>query len=128
MSAYEDPDLGSIALDLARPLVQQVEPLLRRAGALQNLVRAYRQLDGEVDADLLKDGFLLADEIREQDRKERPATPYSSGLADGIENSLVAEYARDNFDAALRYALAIPDERRRLTVLVGIVMAQRQNY
>ena len=91
-------------------------------------MRAYRQLDGEVDADLLKDGFLLADEIREQDRKERPATPYSSGLADGIENSLVAEYARDNFDAALRYALAIPDERRRLTVLVGIVMAQRQNY
>jgi hypothetical protein len=128
MSGYEDPDLASIALDLARPLVRQVEPLSQRGGVLQNLVRAYRQVEGEVDVDLLKEGFFLADEIREQAGKQPPATPYAARMADELENSLVAEYSRDNFDAALRYALAIPDERRRLTVLVGIVMAQRQNY
>ena len=91
-------------------------------------VRAYRQVDGEVDADLLKEGFLLADDMREQDRKQPPATPYAASLADGLENSLVAEYARDSFDAALRYAQQVPEEGRRLAMLVGIVMALRQNY
>jgi hypothetical protein len=81
--SYTDPDLGSLVLEVAKPLVAQVEPIIRRASVLQNLMQAYRQIEGEADSDLLRDGFALADQLRDEQSKKSGA-PAASGKANPL--------------------------------------------
>jgi hypothetical protein len=69
-TGYRDPDLGSLILEVAKPLVSQVEPIQKRASVLQMLIQAYRQVDGEIEADILRDGFTLTEQLREELRKK----------------------------------------------------------
>jgi hypothetical protein len=71
--SYQDPDLGSLVLEVAKPLVYQVEPIQKRASVLQTLMQAYRQIEGESDSDLLRDGFVLADQLRAEQSKKSGA-------------------------------------------------------
>jgi hypothetical protein len=128
MSSGEDPDLSCLCVELARPFVLRVESPQRRMGLFQQLVGATRQCEGEVDADLIKEGFILADDVREA-QKEKPANfsaKPGTGPVDQFELYLLSELARDNFGAAIRYARSLPEESMKLAALLGIVQACRQ--
>ena len=78
---WEDPDLAVMALDAARALLPKIEPKTRRATNLQMLVRAYRMVDGEVDPGLLKEGFILASDLREEQQGQ--AAGFGIGVSGG---------------------------------------------
>lgn len=133
-AAYQDPELGSLALEIARQLLPQVEPLQKRSEALQNLIRAYRQVDGEVDQGLLQDGFILADQIRQELIQKNEKLPNANpkrwpGItpADSLEVLLVSELSRDSFEKAIRYVRSMDDSSLKLTSLVQIVQALSQS-
>jgi hypothetical protein len=139
---WEDPDLAATALEAARSLLPKVEPKGRRAAAMQMLVRSYRMVEGEVDPGLLKEGFVLASELRE----ETPGKAVGSGVglsggtlypggmassagpADHLEAMLVAEYARDNFSSALTYVRSIQDAKLKLLALNQMIQSLRMPF
>jgi hypothetical protein len=142
---WEDPDLAVMALDAARALLPKIEPKTRRATNLQMLVRAYRMVDGEVDPGLLKEGFILASDLREEQQGQAAGfgfgvsggpfpqggmVPYgiSAGPADHLEAMLVAEYARDNFAGALTYVRSLQDARLKLLALTQIIQFLRMPF
>ncbi len=127
---YEDPELSPIALEVAVAHLSQVEPLQRRAGTLQNLVNAYRSCEGEVDQALLRNGFIIADELRQDEEKRNPDAAgrkrQFGSQADYLEAALVAEYARTNYDAAMRFVKSKPDDVAKMMTLMQIVQALRR--
>ncbi len=129
-ACYEDPDLGSIALEMAAAMLPEVQPLEQRATTLQNLVSAYRNCEGEVPADLLRDGFVLADQVRQEYEEKNPqaATPrVTYTIADSLEQALTAEVAVDHFDAALKYLRAKPNDEKKLAAYLRVIESLRQN-
>jgi hypothetical protein len=142
---WEDPDLASMALDAARPLLGKIEPKTRRSATLQMLVRAYRVVEGEVDPGLLKEGFILASDLREEQKGQTsgfgvgvPGGSFSEGSiglyaapsspADHLEAMLVAEYARDNFAGALTYVRSLPDAKLKLLALNQMIQSLRTPF
>ena len=118
MSAgYQDPDLGSLALEKARQSLSEIQSIEKRASSMQNLVRAARQVDGEVDPDLLEDGFILADQLRQESK---------NGAADQLGAFLVSELSKDSFGQAMGYVRSMEDGRFKLLCLIQIVQAVRQ--
>jgi hypothetical protein len=147
-ASSQEPELGSLALDFAQELLSQVEPLQKRTSTLQNMIRAYRQVDGEVDSELLKTGFILADQLRqEQSDKTRNVSGMNASMnaslvaalganlqylvsnsADQLEGFLVAELSRDSFDMAMRYVRSMENGALKLNSLIQIVQALSQQY
>jgi hypothetical protein len=81
MANEEDPDLSSLALEIAKPLLSQIEPIESRAMTLQSLMSAYREVEGEVDSDLMREGFALVDQLREKTEKAgEPQTGSNQGV------------------------------------------------
>jgi hypothetical protein len=136
MASYQDPELGGLALEIAQRLLQQVEPLEKRSAMLQSLVRAYRQIEGEADPNLLKDGFIIADQLREQlsEKNGMSGGIKQSGrntltTADRLEVFLISELSRDSFEKAINYVRAMENNAFKFECLVHIVQAQGQpNY
>jgi tetratricopeptide (TPR) repeat protein len=131
-ASYQDPDLADLAVEMAWPMLASIEPLARRASSLQNLVRASRQVDGEVDRELLRSGFILADQIREEAAQKAAdngmnMSPYMTTSADQLEIFLVAELSRDDFDSALSYVQGIENSAFKLNCLMQIAQAQAQS-
>jgi hypothetical protein len=140
-ASYDDPDLASLALDVAKPLLPQVESLQRRSSILQNMIRAYRQADGEVDSEILRDGFVLADQLREETEKSSEpmavarfaiqlgAQSWRTQEPDRLEAFLVSELSKDDYEKAINYVRSIKNENLKLTCLIQIVQAlSQQNY
>jgi len=132
-AAYQDPDLGAIALEIAQQLLPQVEPLQKRASTLQNLVQAYRQVDGEVDPSLLKNGFVLADELRQElsekaeaAGKTGPVIQVGMTQADNLEAFLVAELSRNSYESAIRYVHSMESNAVKLACMLQVVQALSQ--
>jgi hypothetical protein len=106
MSGYDSSDLGSLVLEVAKSLVSQVEPIEKRATLLQSLISASRKVDGKVDSELLRNGFTLADQLRENAKK--PPEPKATGKGDTPGSS-------KDIQSAIREAMAmsaagVPDE------------------
>ena len=127
MSSYEDPELGTLCLEQARSLLSQVQPLQARAGALQQLISAYRNVEGEADIGLIRDGFLLADQMREESKQKGLSSP-AGHPADHLEATLTAEYARVDFDAAMRFIRALPDDPAKLAMYNQLLQTLRMPY
>jgi hypothetical protein len=133
MSSYSDPALGSLALEVAGNRLNAVEALERRSWILQNLVRAYKQVEGEVDPGLLRKGFALVDEMR-QEQSQRDTDSALMDLtvqpgiteADRLEALLVSELARDSFEDAIAYIHSMEDGLLKLTCFVQTVQALSQ--
>ncbi len=129
-SALEHPDLASMALDTARKLIARLEPASGRAQMFAQMLRLSRRCDGEVDPEILKQGFVLVAEIRDDEKdqtKDIRRPPGRSG-ADMLERSLISELAIDNFEAAMKYVRTLPDEQVRLTILLAIVESCRRPF
>ncbi len=130
-SNQHDPELASIALDVAFSLYGQLDDINLRSSALRNVIQAYRRVEGEVPAKLLKRGFLLAAEMRdnEQNVTHHHGRPRQSlTQADQLEVTLLSEYGRDSFESAVEYAESLDSEILSLAALLGIVQHQIQNY
>ncbi len=133
-ASYQDPELAALAIDMAQPMLSSIEPLTKRASSLQNLIRASRQVDGDVDRELLRSGFMLADQIRQELSEKTPArtapmNQYMTTPADQLEVFLVSELSRDDFDSAVNYVRSLENNAFKLTCLIQIVQAQTQsNY
>lgn len=117
----EDPDLSSMALATALQILNVTEPAQKRATLFRNYVRAQRQCEGTVDRDILREGFVLADNLR-QETKE---TNYFAG---DFERFLVAELAVDDFDAAMSYVRPMPDNAQKAMALLAIVQSLTQRH
>ena len=134
-AGFEDPDLACMALELAVKMVTEVEPLQNRSQTIQSLMRAYRNVEGEVSADLLKQGFVVVQLWREEENArpnlrtggEVPSSRSIPNGADQLEMSLVAELALENFEGARSYVRLMPDELR-LQALLRIIQNLAQSY
>lgn len=131
-ASWEDPDLSRIALEVLSAHLDDVEPLQNRASLLQNLLGAYRQTDGEVDSELYRNGFILADKLRQKEEQDNPDSSRNRSefgtQADQLEAALVSEYSRDNYDAAIRFLKSKPDDNMKLMMLLRVVQALRSSY
>jgi hypothetical protein len=128
-AAYDAPELGSLALEIARPLVFQVESLQKRASILRDLISATRKVDTEVDAEILRQGYILADQLREgSEISDRPASDSgnrslrirpsgSISAADNLEVFLITELSKDDFTKAIHYVRSLENETLKLSCL-----------
>jgi hypothetical protein len=133
MASYQDPELADLALEVAQPLLSRVEPLSKRASALQSLVQAYRQVEGSVDTDVLKNGFVLADQLREEASVKKESVmnatmQFRPSAGDQLEAFLVGELSRDSFEDAMRYARSMEEDTSKLQCMMQIVQALRSSY
>jgi hypothetical protein len=133
-ASYSDPDLASLALEFASRLVMQVEPLSKRANVIQQLMQAYQQCDGEVDAALLEEGLVLVQQLRDEQNSAAAPMPPPQGpgpgrgtMADQLEMTIIAWRALDNFDGALKYLRPMSDDLR-LQALLRIVQTLLQPF
>jgi hypothetical protein len=133
-SAYQDPDLADIALEIAQTMLSQIESTQKRASYLQSIIQASREADGEVDKELLKSGFIIADQIRQElaekkDAQSQNTFTYSSpgmNSADQLEVALVADLSRDSFESAIHYVRTLDTGALKLASLIQIVQALSQ--
>jgi hypothetical protein len=124
LSYSDDPDLGGMALEVAEPLVFQIQSLQPRAAALRNLIQLYRDYDGEVGVNLLREGFLLAAKMRgEEEANSGSAADRLYSAAEPLEAMIVSQTARQDFAAAMRYVRTMSDEARKFNSLIQIVQS-----
>jgi hypothetical protein len=116
----DDPELASLALERAAVLLPETQPADKRARQIQMFLGVGRQIEGEVDPAVFKQGFLAVDELRE-------AGSASPSFADTLEVALVAAYARVDFDAALGFARTLSDTQR-LAALIQIAETLRSSF
>lgn len=133
-ASYQDPDLSAIAMQVARTLLPLFDNLQQRASSLRNLVTTQRQIDGEVDPTLLREGFILVSEIREEEKNREQAAPTPPpGVAsfhpsDDIEVFLLAQNALDDFGTALSRVHSIAEESVRIKALLQIAQLLSSFY
>jgi hypothetical protein len=134
MASSQDPELSSIALDVAHSLLPLFDTLQQRSSSFRNLAMVMRQLDGEVDTALLREGFLLANEMQEEEKAKEQEGNRSSGTAgtlrpsDDFKIALIGLSALDDFAAALRYVRTLDGENLKIRALVQITQSLLSNY
>jgi len=133
MASYQEDELASLALEAAQEFIPRIEPLPIRSNILQQLIRAYRQVEGEVDQGLLQNGFVLADQLRQEQSEKNgfsdemnSTTRQEYAPADQFEAFLVSELSRDSFDSAINYVRSMKDGDFKLQCLIQIVQALSQ--
>ncbi len=125
-AVYEDPELGSMALEVAKGLLPAIKPLRKRALYLQRIVTDYRSCDGEVGSDLLRDGFVLVARMRDEARDSDGGESKRDEEADRLETFLLTELSRQDFDSSMRYIRTMKDKALKLNAILDIVQAIRQ--
>jgi hypothetical protein len=133
MANNQDPDLSSIALQVARGLLPQFENLQQRAANFRNLISTVRSCEGEIDSGLLKQGMSLANELREEEKSKEQANPPGPNArvyrpSDDFEIALIGQTAVDDFSAALRSAHAMESDTLRIRALVQITQNLMSSY
>jgi len=143
---YSDPELGSIAVEVAHGLLPLFDSLQQRASSLRTLITILRQCDGEVDPSLLREGFILASQMREEEKQKEQASTVNSGMitpvsgpgpvpgakamhpSDDLEIAMIAQSALDDFNSAIRSANSIADEGVRIKALLQIIQTLMNYY
>ncbi len=136
MASYQEDELASLALEAAQEFIPRIEPLQTRSTILQQLIGAYRQVEGEVDQGLLQNGFVLADQLRQEQSEKNgvsdemnSTTRQGYAPADQFEAFLVSELSKDSFDSAINYARSMKDGDLKLSFFIQIAQALSQpNY
>ena len=136
-SAGDCPELAEIALEIAEEFLPQIDDLQKRFSALQSIIRAYRNLDGEVDEELFRKGFTLIDQIKEEQLLNYNSTSPQFSLGQGpvriptntdrLEASLIADLARQDYDKAIDHVHSMDPGTAKLDCLIQIARVLRQN-
>jgi hypothetical protein len=97
------------------------------------MIQAYRQVEGEVDPAVFKNGFILADELKEElsekagaQIKGSPGYQIAMSQAGQLEAFLVAELSRTSYESAIRYVRSMEHDALKLTCLLQVVQALSQ--
>ncbi len=130
---YQDPDLSSIALQVARGLLPQFDDLHQRAGNFRNLMSTVRSCEGEVDPGLLKQGMSLVNDLRAEEENNAQTNPPGPNAriyrqSDDLEIALIGQTAVEDFSAALRYVRALENDGLKIRALVQITQTLMSNY
>ncbi len=136
MAAFQDAELGALALDIARQLLPEIESTQKRSSILQEMIRIHRRIEGEHDIELLRNGYILADQMREEQSHQSAATsgvnPSGYGRttpADQLEIFLISEFSRDSFKSAIHYIHSMDSDAIKLASLIRIVQVlSHPNY
>ena len=133
IASSQDPDLGSVALEVARGLLTAFDSLQQQASSLRTLITISRQVDGEVDAGLIKQGFNLVSDMREEEKKRvQPQggaqSPPPLLPSDDLEITLIAQTAVDDFRTALRRAHSLDGENVQMRALLQIAQSLMSYY
>jgi tetratricopeptide (TPR) repeat protein len=135
-SARDCPELAEIALEIAEEFLPQIDDLQKRFSALQSVMSAYRNLDGEVDEELFQKGFTLIDQIQEErllnSNETSPLLPRAQNsvflpATDRLEANLIADLARQDYDKAIDHVHSMDPGIAKLDCLIQIARALRQN-
>jgi hypothetical protein len=129
-------DLGSMALEVAKKINSETKPLRDRATNILTIIRAYRQLEGTLDPDLLKSGFLLVKQLKEEISKPSATQQVemcSSGcqfnIAEHLEILLVTELSKDSFEKAMTYVRSMENNNLKFPCFFNISTAlSRPNF
>ena len=125
---WKDPDLATIALEVAADNLDLIDSFAEQSQELMSLIRTYRWVNGEVETKVLKKGFLLVTLMRDEEDQDvaarSPQERYQS-TADSLEAYLVAETALYNYDSAITYVQSIPKGMARLNVLLQVIETLR---
>jgi hypothetical protein len=128
------PEMAEIALEISEQLLPRLESCEERMEPFWKIIQMYRKLNGEVDEDLLKRGFVLLDCIQQERRIRQeqwramgnveietgPTAGTGIPWADNFEVFLVTELAKDSYDKAIDYARSFEDSHIRLQFMIGI--------
>jgi hypothetical protein len=132
MASGTDPDLGSVALDVARGLLAAFDTPQSKLNSLRMLITTERQVDGEVDPALIRQGFNFVSEMRDEETKReqvnRSPNPAPIRPSDDLEVFLISQTALDDFKEALRRARALDEEKVRIRALVQIAQTLMSYY
>jgi tetratricopeptide (TPR) repeat protein len=133
-ASNEAPEIASLALRQAGDALPRVQPLEKRLSTLRMLVVIARRIEGEVDPALWTEAFRWTAEYREEERAkfdERAVTaappPAMMGMtrAEMFEATLLGDYARADFEAAMSRTRRLPTPAR-LSALTTIAQSMRQ--
>jgi hypothetical protein len=120
-----DPDLGTIALEVAGGLLRAFDTLSSRASALRNLVNISRNIDGAVDSSLWSEGLNLVADLREEEKQQEQANemPASGALqpSDNLEIYLIGQIALNDYSTAMQRVRSLRDDNLRIRALTSIV-------
>jgi len=125
-TAYEDPDFSYQVLQSATPLLPQIESLEQRAQLLQQLMMVYQNLEGDVDDGVLQEAFALLDRLRKNEKEKNDLKDRSrsgGSPADQFELALTAQWARSDFEGALRRLNSTADDSFRFKALIAVAQA-----
>jgi hypothetical protein len=121
-------ELAEMALETARQLNSEESSLQDRADFA--IIQAYRQLEGTVDHELFKNGFLLVDQLKKEESKPKPAQsleirmgPCLFTKAECLESLLVQDLSKDLFEEAMAHVRSIENRDLKYECLVMIAMA-----
>lgn len=134
MALYSDPDLSFIAMDVAHGLIPAFDTLQQKAASLRSLISAWRRIQGEVESTLLSEGYILAMQIREEEKEKAPAASELQAVtavispSDDLVTFLLAQNALDDFRAALSRVHALPNDFIRIKALIRIAQSFQGNY
>jgi hypothetical protein len=131
MAASVDPDLGTIALQVAGGLLSAFDTLQSRATSLRTLVTRSQIMDGAVDPGLLSEGFNLVADLREEEKqREQAGGKAVSGArhpSDDLEIYLIGQTALRDYSAALKRVRSLEDDNLRVRALIQIVQSLTAN-
>jgi hypothetical protein len=122
-----------VAIEVARTLLPAFDNLQEQANSLRTLISASRQVDGEADAGLLRQGLNLVSDLRDEEKKREAASGTAQGSpqyhpSDDLEIYLISQSASDDFNAAMRRARSMEDNSSRIRALVQIAQTLMSNY
>jgi hypothetical protein len=133
ISSSQDPDLGSVALELARGFLTAFDSLQQQESALRTLINTMRQVDGEVDPGLIRQGFTLVSDMKEEEKKR--VLPQGGTLlslpihpSDDLEIMLIAQMAMDDFTSAIQRARSMDADSARIRALLQIAQSLMSYY
>src|SRR5262249_39818145 len=117
-------NLAEEALRAAEGLVDKADSPTMKAERLTRLASAYAQLDGEIDSNLLDKAFAAVKKISEPPTEEteerKPVRPgYDRGAM--LQNQLFPALARADFRSAMERARQLPNEKPKLSAILGIL-------
>jgi hypothetical protein len=126
-------DIAGMALEIASQMNKEEKSLENRRD--DELVRAYRQLEGSADRDLYKSAFLLIEQLKKEELRPKPAGlvqikmgPCEFTMAECMESRLVMEMSKDYFIDAMAHAHSIVNKDRQIDCLLTIAMNLSKPY
>ncbi len=126
----DDPTLCHIALALAVGMISGIEDsFVRRDNAIRRLLQAHRRCTVSISTQLYQAGFVLVDQIREEEKRQGlDPNRMSSMSANAVEARFVGEWSRDDFDDAMNYINSKANELFKLQALVQVATKLSSPY